>query len=136
MMRLNDDDYDDDYDEEFSDDYNDDYSDDYDDSYDEGGSAGGAQKEENFFPQPYKGSQGTGTGSCKRIFQFCTVLFIILGADSMGAATRTSSRSKIVPMKQPGVRGSGMEVSLSKSRQLLRTAVKFAMSCSQERRPS
>ena len=32
----------------------------------------------------------------------------------MGAATRTSSRSKIVPMKQPGVRGSGMEVSIQK----------------------
>ena len=78
MMRLNDDDYDDDYDEEFSDDYNDDYSDDYDDSYDEEEAPAAPQKEENFFPQPYKVSQGTGTGSRKRIFRFCTVLFIIL----------------------------------------------------------
>lgn len=108
MMRLNDDDYDEDYDEEFTDDYNDDYSDDYDDDYEETEPA--PKKKKTSFrshaknvsdPEPASTREYTGSASAS-------------SSSALGSASRTSTRSKIVPMKQPGVRGSGMEVSIQK----------------------
>lgn len=114
MMRLNDDDYDDDYDEEFSDDYNDDYSDDYDDSYDEEEAPAAPKKKKTSFRSHTKAAREPEPAPAREYSGSTSSFSSSSGADSMGAATRTSSRSKIVPMKQPGVRGSGMEVSIQK----------------------
>lgn len=105
MMRLNDDDYDDDYEEDFTDDYNEDYSDDYEDDYEE---------TEPAAPKKKKTSFRSHTKTAAEPEPVSTREYTASTSSSVGSTSRTSSRSKIVPMKQPGVRGSGMEVSIQK----------------------
>lgn len=112
MMRLNDDDYDEDYDDDFADDYSDDYGDDYEDDYEEAAPA--PKKKRTSFRSHTKAAPEPEAAPAREYSAPTSSYSSSSGASSMGAATRSQARSKIVPMKQPGVRGSGMEVSIQK----------------------
>ncbi len=102
IMRLNDDDYEDEYDDEYDDEYEEDYEDDYDDE-----------------PEPVVHKKKTSfrkTASSpeperERVQERRETQ---TPPPSMAASSRSGARSKIVPMKQPTQRTSGMEVSIQK----------------------
>lgn len=102
IMRLNDDDYEDEYDDEYEDEYEDDYDDDYEDEAPE--PVARSKKKSTFRsraaePEPERVPE-------RRESQ--------TPPPSMATSSRSASRSKIVPMKQPAQRSSGMEVSIQK----------------------
>lgn len=103
IMRLNDDDYEDEYDDEYDDEYEEDYEDDYDDEEPEPV----ARKKKTTFrkttssPEPER----------ERVPERRETQ---TPPSSMAASQRSTSRSKIVPMKQPVQRSTGMEVSIQK----------------------
>ncbi|MBB5263675.1 cell division inhibitor SepF [Catenibacillus scindens] len=109
MMRLNDDNYDDDYDDEYADDYND-YTDDYDEYDDDVEEEPAPKKKKTTFRSHTKTSSSSESSSRDYSSSAAST------APSMGPSSRTSAArsSKIVPMKQPSVRGAGMEVSIQK----------------------
>lgn len=101
IMRLNDDDYEDEYDDEYEDEYEDDYDDDYEDEAPE--PVARSKKKSTFRsrssePEPERVPERRETQT----------------SASMAASSRAASRSKIVPMKPPTQRSSGMEVSIQK----------------------
>ncbi len=112
MMRLNDDDYEEDYDEEFSDDYTDDLADDYEDDYEEE-PAPKRKKTSSFRSHTKSSAEPEPEISRDKDYASGTSGYSTSSAAS-GSASRSAARSKIVPMKHPAVRGSGMEVSIQK----------------------
>lgn len=106
LMRLNDDDYDEDYDDEFSEDYND-YTEDYDDYDDEPEEPEVPKKKKTTFHSRKPASSPAPETVLSREYSS--------SSSSAGTSSHASSaRSKIVPMKQPSSRSTGMEVSIQK----------------------